>query len=374
MKSIGPILFIFVFSIFFSTKDSLADEYRRFGQDYRAMAMGNTGISSATNSSALFYNPAAMAGIQSWWFDLPMAEVSYTDEAKGLINEVRTGDFKLETQDEIISFMEDMFGKKPYVKVDLGSNLFVNFNKKGFTLGGNYTYEAILDIEVRNPSLPEIDAFFRLDFIRQVGFSLPVGLGKWVIGGTYKSLERTEMAVLFDMQQALNNEPFPSLKEGGVTGSGTGYDLGFLYRFANQSRMVMGGVWRKKIIFDNEDVISIPEEIALGFSMTHEFGIFKWVAAMDFRDITTNWGSEDDKSYNRRIHYGTELGIFPITDSTSFITLRAGSNQGYPSGGAEIAFFGHSMIIGYTRYTEETGEYAGQKPSARKVAYLSFGF
>jgi len=111
----------------------------------------------------------------------------------------------------------------------------------------------------------------------------------------------------------------------------------------------------------------------LGFSTTHKFGVFKWVGAVDFRDLTTNWGSEGDVSINRRTHFGTELGIFPISDTTSFITLRAGYNQGYPSTGAEIAFFGHSLIIGYTQYTEETGEYAGQKPSARKVAYLSFG-
>ena len=352
----------------------MAVEYRRFGQDYRAMAMGNTGISSATNSSALFYNPAAMAGIESWWFDFPMVELTYSDDAKDLVSDAQTGGFSLDSQAEIISFMDDMIGKNPYVKFDLGSNLFINIDKKGFTLGGNYTYEAILDIEVRNPSLPEIKLFSRLDFIRQVGFSMPIGLGKWVIGGTYKSIERTEMDLEFDMGQAMNNEDFPSLTEGGNKGFGTGYDLGFVYRFPSQSRIIMGGVWRKEVVFSDENVIRIPEEFALGFSATHKFGVFKWVGAIDFRDLTAKWGSEGDKSYNRRTHYGTELGIFPISDTTSFITLRAGNNQGYHTGGAEVAFFGHSMIIGYTQYTEETGEYAGQKPSVRKVAYLSFGF
>ncbi|MBT7891721.1 MAG: hypothetical protein HN580_22075, partial [Deltaproteobacteria bacterium] len=95
-------------------------------------------------------------------------------------------------------------------------------------------------------------------------------------------------------------------------------------------------------------------------------------------------GSAGDKSINRRLHFGLELGILPLSKNTSWITLRSGYNQGYFAtqpiesynlglSGVEIAL-GHSLILGYTKYIEETGEYAGQKPSPRTVIYLSLGF
>ncbi|MFH2131356.1 MAG: hypothetical protein ABIK68_13355 [bacterium] len=354
-----------------------AIEYRRIGQDYRSLAMGNTGIASANNSSALFYNPAAMANIFTWWVDFPFIQATYSEDAEALYKMAQNGTFNLDTQQEQIDFMNDFIGQHPYIKIDAGTNLFINMDKKGLTLGANYTYEATLDIEVRNPSLPEIHSFARLDHIRQTGVSIPVGLGKLVLGFSYKVIERKELDFTYDLNNALANDDFPTLDKDGTKGSGSGYDIGFLYRTASKSRIMIGGVWRKKI--DLQDATAIPEEYALGTAMIHEFGIFRLVAAMDYRDITNQLGSEGDKSFNRRLHYGLELGILPLSKNTSWLTLRTGYNQGYQATGylgltgVELAL-GHSLILGYTKYIEETGEYAGQKPSPRTVVYISFGF
>ncbi|NQU63160.1 MAG: hypothetical protein HQ517_02590 [SAR324 cluster bacterium] len=354
-----------------------AIEYRRLGQDYRSLAMGNTGIASANNSAALFYNPAAMANIFNWWVDLPFLQVTYSEDALSLYEMAKDGSFKLDTKDEQIDFMNSNIGKNPYIKLDAGANFFLNLDKKGLTLGANYTYEAVLDIEVRNPSLPEINAFIRLDHVRQTGVSIPIGLGQLVLGISYKVIERTQLDFSYDINKALAEDEFPSLDKDGLRGIGTGYDVGFLYRTANESRIVIGGVWRKRI--DLEEAEEIPEEYALGLSMVHSFGIFRLVSAMDWRDITNQQGSEGDKSYKRRLHYGLELGILPLSKNSSWLTLRTGVNQGYRTteyygiSGIEIAL-GHAMILGYTKYIEETGEFAGQKPSPRTVIYLSFGF
>ncbi|MBT3226777.1 MAG: hypothetical protein HOE30_04135 [Deltaproteobacteria bacterium] len=359
-----------------------AIEYRRIGQDYRSLAMGNTGIASANNSAALFYNPAAMANIFTWWVDLPFLQVSYSDDAAALYDMAQNGSFNLETQEDQINFMNDFIGQNPFIKLDTGANLFINLDKKGLTVAANYTYEAVLDIEVRNPSLPEINSFIRLDHIRQTGVSIPLGLGKLVLGVSYKVIERQELDFTYDLNNALANDDFPTLDENGVKGSGSGYDVGFLYRTATTSRIMIGGVWRKKISL--KDATDIPEEYALGLSTLHSYGIFRLVTAMDWRDITNQQGSAGDKSINRRLHFGLELGILPLSKNTSWITLRSGYNQGYFAtqpiesynlglSGVEIAL-GHSLILGYTKYIEETGEYAGQKPSPRTVIYLSLGF
>jgi len=352
-------------------------EYRRIGQDYRSLAMGNTGIASANNSAALFYNPAAMANIFTWWVDLPFLQVTYSEDAASLYDMAQNGSFSLDTKEDQIEFMQDFIGQNPYIKLDTGANFFLNMDNKGLTVGANYTYEAVLDIEVRNPSLPEINAFVRLDHVRQTGVSVPIGLGKLVLGISYKVLERKELDFTYDLNNALDEEDFPTLDKNGIKGSGTGYDIGFLYRTATKSRFMIGGVWRNKI--DLEDATDIPEEYALGFAMTYEYGLFRLISAMDIRDITAQQGSEGDKSFNRRLHYGMELGILPLSKNTSWITLRTGYNQGYQStdvlglSGVEIAL-GHAVILGYTKYIEETGEYAGQKPSPRTIVYLSFGF
>lgn len=355
-----------------------AKEYRRLGQDFRSLAMGNTGIASANNSAALFYNPAAMANIFNWWVDLPFIQITYSDDTKSLYDyATNIEEFSLETQAEREAFMDEFIGLNPYIKLDVGANFFANLTNKGLTLGANYTYEAVLDIEVANPNLPEIKMFGRLDNVRQAGISVPLGLGKWVLGVSVKTIERTEIDFSYGTSALINEDPFPNLVEDGVKGIGTGYDVGFLYRSATAARIIVGGVWRQEILLG--DATKIPEEVALGIATTHEFGIFRLTMAMDMRDITTKWGSEDDKSYNRRLHYGAEFGIFPQSKSSSWLTLRTGYNQGYIATGymgltgVEVSL-GRGLVLGITKYIEETGEFAGQKPSPRTILYLAFGF
>ena len=219
--------------------------------------------------------------------------------------------------------------------------------------------------------MPEINGLVRLDQVRQFGTSIPIGMGQFILGATYKSVERNEVDFSYSMADALNNKKFPSLARAGVFGAGTGYDIGFLFRQDSKSRLMFGGVYRSPI--DLGDATSIPGETALGLGMVHELTIFRWIAAVDWRDLTYEWGSTDDSSLARRTHAGMELGIFPISKTHSLISLRTGLAQGYQSKGAEV-MLGHLLVLGATRYTEETGEYAGQKGSARNVIYVSLGF
>jgi hypothetical protein len=357
-------------------RNAFARDFYRIGQDYRSLAMGNTGIASANNSSALFYNPAAMSNIFNWWVDFPMIQATYSDDARDLYETFRNG-LNLETQDEQFEFMEDNIGKNPYVSVAAGINGFVNMDKKGFTIGGNYLYEAIFDIEVRNKSAPEIVAFERVDLIRQVGFSYPIGLGKLVLGLAYRQVDRQELSFTYDFIDATNEKKFPTLEDDGITGSGSAFDVGFLYRTSTAAHLSWGAVWRNEVKFNKDGVSDIPSQLDLGVSLRQENPLLRWILALDLRDVTLQLGSDDadagDKSYYRRIHLGTELGILPIDKTISFFSFRAGYNSGYLTYGAEVAL-SRVMVIGYTKFIEETGEYAGQKPSPRTALYLSIGF
>ena len=46
-----------------------AQEALSVSRSYRSLAMGHTGIASANDSAALFYNPAILANVKGWWLD-----------------------------------------------------------------------------------------------------------------------------------------------------------------------------------------------------------------------------------------------------------------------------------------------------------------
>jgi len=350
---------------------AIAGEIRQLGQDYRSLAMGGTGIVTANSSAALFYNPATMANISTWWVDLPMIQMIYSDDAKSLVDQAKTGSFSLSTQDEQIAFMKSFVGQHPYIRFDVGANWFINFDKKGLTAGGNYTYEALLDIEIRNATMPEIILKSGLDHVRQVGISIPLGLGKWVLGVTTKKVERQSLDFSYSMTDALDKKAFPTLASAGLSGRGNGVDIGLLYRAPSDLRLMYGFVYRQKIKLG--DAGEIPEEVAFGVASAHNLGIARWVGTVDWRDLTFKNASLGDKSINRRTHVGTELALIPFSENSSLLSLRAGYSQGHSSKGAELSL-GKVMVLGYTLYSEETGEYAGQKPNKRTVLYFSMGF
>ncbi|MBU3918058.1 hypothetical protein KKA14_21220 [bacterium] len=347
-----------------------AGDFRRIGVDYRSMAMGNTGIVSSTGSAALFYNPAALSNVFSWRVDIVAAQATFSDSV------FEGGDGAgVDNGDEALDLMSSYIGKNLYAQGSYSHSLVKNFSEKGLTFGVNITNETIGEFQIRNPSNPEISAFLRGDDIRQVGVSVPIGLGKLVVGVEYKTISRKELEFTYTTMQAINNDPFPSLDELSNKGSGGGYEIGFIYRTATAARVMFGGVWRSDM--DLSPASSIPAQLDLGVGLRQEYGEFRMLAALDLRDITRQLGSEekdpDDKSFNRRVHCGVEVGVFPRTKNTSWLSLRWGINQSYITYGAEIVLYDF-IRIGYTDYTEEIGEWAGQKPSQRKTFFLAVGF
>ncbi len=377
-KSVTGVLLTIVLTTLLLTGSAQSKEFYRIGQDYRALAMGNTGITTANNSSALFYNPAAMSNIFSWWVDMPGLQFAYSDNWADAYERYSNG-VKFENQSEIFDFLDDEIGEAYYLRVNAAVNAFVNMDPKGFTLGANYTYEYLLDFSIQNASAPEMEYLSRLDLIKQFGFSYPIGLGQIVVGATYKQINRNELLGVYTYADALNEVDFPDFTSvasgGGNNGAGTGYDLGFIYRTSTAAHISWGMVYRSKI--DLEDATEIPAQVDFGISMRQESLMFRWILAMDIRDMTfaleNDEEDETSRSYMRRLHYGTEVGIFPIDKTSSFISLRAGYNAGYLSWGGELTLFRY-MNLGYARYTEEIGEYAGQRGSERKVWYLSVAF
>lgn len=348
-----------------------AVEYRRLGQDYRALAMGNTGIAGANGETALFYNPAALLNIQEWWATIHL-QATVNETGKKVYNDIRGNRIQIQNSQDIGQMMQDYVGNRIHILGQGGISFYSNMNKRGFTIGANYMYEYLFDADIRNPALPEMSYIRRNDLVKQGGFSMPIGMGVWAIGFNYKVIKRQEIIETYDTDMVANGDEFKiDLGKHGVSGSGQGYDIGLIFRHPTPYKIQYGFVYKSGVDLGN--ATAIPQEIAVGLSTQHRFGALGWAFAMDLRDLTFKAGSAADRSLVRRLHVGTEIGIIPTSDNTYFLYGRGGYNQGYLSYGAELRML-RALALGYTVYQEETGDLETQRGDQREVYYLSFGW
>ncbi|MGK0289533.1 MAG: hypothetical protein ACI86H_000978 [bacterium] len=386
-------LIVFCFCLIGFSASLQAREFFRMGQGFRALAMGNTGIASANDNSTLFYNPAALANIHTWWADA-FLHAEYNEGATQLLASLQSGGLSSSTQADSLTFVSDFETANAHAKLQFGANLFINVADEGFTIGANYFQELILqvkgsagnDITISGVTInnTNIDILARLDTVSQGGISIPIGVGQLVLGLAYRTVKRKYMSATYTLEDAYNSVSFPSFPDNATIGEDTSYDIGLMYRFANAARITIAAVARNiggmdfGTLGDTYVEAKEPEEYAVGISMSPTWGIFRLTMAVDIRDLTYNWplptstDSTTDTTLTRRIHAGIELGLFP-NETYNFISIRAGYSQGQPSYGAEVSF-GKTTVLGYTVYYEETGETAGDTADKRQAFYISFGF
>ena len=242
----------------------------------------------------------------------------------------------------------------PYLRGNAGINLTVNVSDAGVSIAGSYLLESIATTTDNGTIIYQRD-----DTVKKVGISIPLGLGSLALGVAATQIER----------RVATDATTDTLTNWGSRYTGTGYDIGIIYRMANAARITWGLVAQNYggITFEDSD-LEEPQHIGFGVSMSHELGIFKIVPAIDIRNIN----SEAERK--NTVHAGLELGMFPNSTGGSYLTYRVGYNQGYTTQGAELNLFNHYMIIGATQYGEEVGEGTEKLESRRTVIYASLGF
>jgi hypothetical protein len=333
-----------------------AQEALSVSRSYRSLAMGHTGIASANDSAALFYNPAILANVKGWWLDYSAWTLETSDgfTASEYTPMMVSPVFPYIRSEGIDNGDKDTFLSKenPYIRGNAGMNLTVNLTDTGVSIAGSYLMEY-----TGTTINSEATIYQRYDTVKKVGISIPLGMGSVILGLAATQIER-KVAV---------DATTDSITTWDSNNTATGYDIGLLYRMANKARITWGLVIQNYggIKFDTD--IEEPEHIGFGLSMNHELGIFKIVPAIDIRQINSK--AERKNTF----HAGIEIGIFPNSTGGSYLTYRAGLNQGYATQGVELNFFNHYMIIGYTQYGEEVGEGTDKLENRRSVLYFSLG-
>jgi hypothetical protein len=371
------------------TLQAQTGELRRPGQGVRNLGMGNAGIALSFDENALFYNPAGLASVDSILVGFPFLwEVS--DDSVSIIKEISalSGDSK--TSDTVALLM----GKNVHFRSLIDLNLVMPFGEL-ITFGAAAGVETQFDFGVRNPVAIEIDFGFRLDKIQNYGFAMPVARGRWLLGAGIETIERCDIPLTkATFGTVLSNSnlssSFGSCKLTDLKRAQT-YNFGFQKRLETASALKMTwGMTANNIgglKFNRSDNETSPAdqnpEYSMGFSWQPAWGPLRLLYAFDIRDLTMKH-ADDTYCQSRkgtdclwkRLHIGTEIGIFPIDSGASTFAVRAGFNQGYFTYGFELNpfIFFRGLNIQYAVYKTETGSQIGDSPDKRKVFQLNFGF
>ena len=371
------------------TLQAQTGELRRPGQGVRNLGMGNAGIGLSFDENALFYNPAGLASVDSILVGFPfLMEVS--DDSVNIIKDIS----KLSGDSKTSEIAELLMGKRVHFRSLIDLNLIMPFGEL-MTFGAAHGIETQFDFGVRNPVAIEIDFGFRLDRINNFGFALPVARGRWLVGAGVETIERCDIP--------LTTATFGTVLNNSDIGSSIGkcelndlkraqtFNFGFQRRLETASALKMtwgvtannvGGLKFKRSDNETSPADQNPE-YSTGFSWQPSWGPVRLLYAIDIRDLTMEHADDTDcqskKSTDclwKRLHIGTEIGIFPIDSGASTFAIRAGFNQGYFTYGFELNPFiiFRGLNIQYAVYKTETGSQIGDRPDKRKVFQLNFGF
>ena len=366
-------------------------ELRRPVQGVRNLGMGNTGIGLSFDENALFYNPAGLASVDSILVGLPILnEVS--DDSVKIVNDIS----KLSADSEIADVVALLMGKRVHYRLLTDLNLILPFGEL-MTFGMARGLETQFDLGVRNPVSIEIDFGFRLDSITNLGFGMPVGRGRWLVGAGVETVERCDIPLRTttidtiltnaDLETIYGKCELNNLKRAQT------FNFGFQRRIetAHALKMIWGMTANNigGLKFDRSDNETNPNpsdqnlELSTGLSFQPSWGPVRMLYAIDLRDLTMKHADDTYCQSNKgtdciwkRLHIGTELGFFPIDSGASTFAVRAGFNQGYFTYGFELNpfIFFRFLNIQVAVYKTETGDKIGDRPDKRRMLQIYLGF
>ena len=371
------------------TQQAQSGELRRPVQGIRNLGMGNTGIALSFDENALFYNPAGLASVDSILVGFPIL-IEVSDDSVNIVNDIS----KLSGDSKTADIVALLMGKRVHFRSLIDLNLIMPFGEL-MTFGVAGGYEIQFDLGVRNPVSIEIDYGFRLDRIQNMGFAMPVARGRWLVGAGVETIERCDIP----LTTATIGTILTNTKLSGSFGSceltnlkrAQTFNFGFQRRLETASALQMiwgmtannvGGLKFKRSDNETSPADQNPE-YSMGLSWQPSWGPVRLLYAIDLRDITMKHADDTYCQSNKgtdciwkRLHIGTELGIFPIDSGASTIAVRAGFNQGYFTYGFELNpfIFFRGLNIQYAVYKTETGDKIGDQPDKRKVLQINFGF
>lgn len=337
------------------------DEIRPLYRSARAQAMGGAYVGLADDESAVFLNPAGLAGQQKTSFVLVNGDVEISQDSISSFTDFKGALSKFDT-----SVLSKLMGKNLYGRVSYDP-IFVMPN---FSLAGIYDGQAALYSS--NRALPQVLAGYQVTNGLQsaIGVSLiqrkrpRPGQNDLRIGIAGKMLWRRGGYYLLTPAQLLQASTGTGFLSNiaGTYKSGFGADAGLHYVQPLSKTMTfsLGAAYRDIGNTSFEGPASpIFSNLVVGGALKYKAGLLNVNLAYDHSHLT------NASDWRTRNHVGVEFGV-------PFLTLYGGINQVYPTYGArmDLGFLKATVLY----YGTETGTVAYSAVDQRYMMNLTFQF
>lgn len=357
IKSIGTLLMLV------SSGPAFADSLE-FNTLYRSpyfLGRGDTGVATADNHEAIFYNPAGLAQGKGLYKETVLVSPSMqiSTQTKDV---ARTA---LVDKDNDADAFKNFAGKNTH----FGLNNFTGVVFRRFALGGLVSSDFNVML-AKSPEQNGLETLHADAVVNQV-VTLSAAEGFFdetlLLGTTLKYVKRNEATM--DISAADSDNIADKLDSDDVQKSRSGYaaDIGAMLK--PKSWPVSFGLHIENIgsakLKSNEDGVTskrLPQIVTLGMAAEKNTKTSSMSFQMDFRDAL---GAVETNVY-KRLHMGAEVRF------AKFIGLTGGLNQGYPTVGFFTNLYVVRMDLGLM--TQEVGSSAGLRPDQRMMFRLMAGF
>lgn len=337
-------------------------EYPSLYRGVRPLAMGGAFTAVADDEHAMFFNPAGLADISMVNLAVVNPLVDVSEDSTEMYQDLQDTDF--ETVEEAEDFLRKYIGVQQHIRAAINPYIGFNIADYGVMISGlgNAAINA-MPYDTVNPKL-DVTVIGDYGLLGGVGGKLPFsGLR---MGLSVKAINRNSLVEQYTAEE-LVDEDFETLIDDDMNeGSGFSADLGVLYTlpFISIVDMDVGLALQNFPSMDMGSALDIDTQVNMGLAIKKKLGGFGFIGALDCMDLSQNIGDDDD--WGKRLHVGAEVK-FPL-----FLSLQAGLNQGYLTGGIGLDF--KLLRFDLATYGEEIGEEAGDLVSRRYLAQVTIGW
>lgn len=354
-RRFSVVLFLFLggFSI------AQGEELRPLYRSTRSQGMGGVTVALPDDETAVFFNPAGLAGVKDLSWNLVSLDIEGSSDILTTYQESKEA-FKKFDRNSINAVMgKNLYGRGTFSSI---------FQMPGFSLG--MIADGQLALNPENIAMPQIEVGYQTTYGIQAGFGFSLrggrrirpGDGDWRIGIAPKMMMRRGGYHWMSTSQVLRLSEGKSLLNEimGQYGIGFGADLGTQYvREVSRTLTLTGGVVFRDIGDTSFSSAASPiqNNLAVGASAKFDFGLLKVIAAYDMSHILQN------TDWRQRNHLGLEFKL-------PMISLYTGYNQVFFTYGAACDFW--FFRASASSYGQETGTFVQQDPTRRYILNLSF--
>ncbi len=356
----------------------MADTADLLFNNIRKMGMGNAGVASVRDESALYLNPAGLNNVESYHLKFPRIRVEVSTDF--VDNYSTFDDLKDENEDQY-SALQELVPFKGGINVQV--NPVLSYVQKDFGLGAFGGIETITQIVNKvNPTMKmqgNTDAALAAGISHKTAImSHPVTIGisgKYIRRDViYDDLTGRDGLIMesAELIEAINDETLQDRigQTYGVTGFGI--DLGILTPFDFFGQSGTFGMAIRNIagtLNGNKDVgtesqstsIELPVSTILGVAMTPD-----WPYVGQF-ELAADYHLYPSTSFFTGLYMGVEKKFFG-----NLLSLRTGLSQGYPVFGAGLDLM--VFHLNYAYFSKELGDVAGEDPINYHMIELGFLF